>query len=157
MATRDYRRALAAGKRELEDLLAKRERIDQRIAKLKTTMNDLAFLCGGKIDDPAAQTMISPAAKSMGITDLTRLALKTSSRPLTPAEVAHQVHTWRPELDRNHNLLASTHTILKRLVKGGEVEEVPALGRKKAYKWISDVARVLAGLQDIDKGRGFSK
>jgi hypothetical protein len=154
MTKRDYRRALETAKRELHNLLTKRAEIDKRIGKLKTTIDHLGMLCGDE-RSPIAQNL-SSSASSIGITELIRLALKNSTEPMKPTEVAHQVHAWRPDLDKNHNLLASTHTVLKRLVKGGEAQEVPALGRKKAYKWISDVSRVLEGVH-YDKGRGFSE
>jgi hypothetical protein len=154
MSKKDYRRAFQTAKRELHNLLTKREEIDKRIGKLTTTIDHLGKLCGDK-SNPIAQDLFS-SARSMGITELIRLALKHSIEPMRPTEVAHQVRVWRPNLDQNHNLLASTHTVLKRLVKGGEAQEVPALGRKKAYRWISDISRVLEGVH-YDKGRGFSE
>jgi hypothetical protein len=154
MSKKDYRRAFTTAKRELHDLLTKRGEIDKRIDKLKTTIDHLGTLCGDESNLSAAT--LSSSASGMGITELIRLALKHATEPMKPKEVARQVHAWRPDLDQNHNLLASTHTVLKRLVNGGEAEAVPALGRKKAYKWISEVSRALKGVE-YDKGKGFSE
>jgi hypothetical protein len=151
MSKKDYKQAFEAAEHELRTLQTKREEIDKRIGKLKTVINNLDALCGNKANDLPPSSL-----SSMGITDLIRLALKHSAQPMKPSEVAEQVHAWRADLDKNHNLLASTHTVLKRLIKSGEAEEVPALGRKKAYKWISDISRVLKGMHQ-DKGRGFAE
>ena len=153
MSKRNYMRALDAAKRELEDLLARRDQIDKRVGELKTTIKNLEILCGARTIDPTTQTL-AQMSPSMGITDLIRLALKNSAEPISPKDVARQVYAWRPDFDKNHNLLASTHTVLKRLVKGGEVKQVPGLGPKKNYKWISDISRVFESVR-IERGKGF--
>ena len=155
MSKRNYIRALDAAKRELQDLLARRDRMDKRAGELKTTIENLEVLCGARTVDPTAQAL-SQMSRSMGITDLIRLALKNSTEPISPKDVARQVYAWRPDFDKNHNLLASTHTVLKRLIKGREVKEVPGLGRKKNYKWISDISRVYESVR-IERGKGFSE
>lgn len=157
MGKKDYRRAFAAAKRELGDLLKRRERIDKRIATLKPILNDLAALCEAKTDQEFVQTVSPKDTKSFGITDLVRLALKREIGPLTPIEIRNQVLFLRPDLSKQSNLLASVHTVLKRLVKSDEVDEVPALGGKKAYRWISDVARVLSRLEHVEWGAGFKE
>jgi len=157
MAKKDYRRAFAAAKRELGDLLKRREQIDKRIVTLKPILNDLAALCEAKTDQEFMHTVFPKDTKSCGITDLVRLALKREMEPLAPVDVRNQVLFLRPDLSKQSNLLASVHTVLKRLVKSGEVDEVPALSGKKAYRWISEVARVLSWLKDVEWGAGFKE
>ena len=155
MHSKDYRRALLAAKRELEDLWKQREQIDQRIAKLKTVFSDLAALCNAPVDDRFSPIATPKNAQSLGFTEAVRLALKTSPQPLTPPEVARRLREWRIDLDKYANPLASIHITLKRLAKNGEVEPVQVEGGKKAYRWVTQVARVLASLQDVDRGLGF--
>jgi hypothetical protein len=157
MNKKDYRRAFMATKRELVSLLKRREQIDEQIAKLKPLVKDLAVLCEAKPDEELMRSILPSNVESMGITDLVRLALKKSSRAVTPIEVRNQVLFFRSDLSQQRNLLASVHTVLKRIVRNGEAEEVPGLGGKKAYKWVSDVARVLSSLRDVQRGAGFKK
>jgi hypothetical protein len=42
--------------------------------------------------------------------------------------------------------LASIHTVLKRLVKSGQVKVVPQKGGKKSYQWITVVDNLLTVL-----------
>src|SRR2546428_3367352 len=101
MHSKDYRRALLAAKRELEDLWKQREQIDQRIAKLKTVFSDLAALCNAPVEDRFSPIATPKNAQPLGFTDAVRLALDTSPQPLTPPEVARRLRDLRLELNRN--------------------------------------------------------
>ena len=155
MPKRKFKRAFTSLKKELLKLHRQREAIDKRIAKLGPIVDDLAALSGEPVSRELAQRAAPRDLGSMGITDAVRLALKRSGRPLTPRGVRDQLLTWRFDPARHTSLLASVHTILKRLVKSGQAEAVAILGGKKAYKWVSEVGRVLASLEYIDRGMGF--
>ncbi len=155
MPKRKFKGAFTSLKKELARLLRQREKIDKWIAKLGPIVDDLAALSGERVSRELAQRAAPRDLGSMGITDAVRLALKKSGRPLTPRKVRDQLLSWRPDLARHTSLLASVHTILKRLVKSGQAEAVAVLGGKKAYKWVSEVGRVLASLEGVDRGMGF--
>jgi hypothetical protein len=72
---------------------------------------------------------------SLGITDACREALKIAGEPLTPIQVRDRIVDINPDLAKQSNLMASVHTVLKRL----EPKEATALTDKEGklfYKWI---------------------
>jgi hypothetical protein len=63
-----------------------------------------------------------------GITEACRTALLDSNKPLSPAEVRDTIKTLG--VPKQQNLLASVHTILKRLAAAGEIKEANGLYRR---------------------------
>ena len=154
MTTKQYRRAFKTLKKEFMNLLRQREEIDKRIAKLEPVLENLAALCEEPIGKRLAQRGAPRDAQSMGITDAVRLVLKRSARSLMPTEVREELVAWGLNPGRYANLLGSIHMILKRLVKSGQAAEISIHGGKKAYKWTTDISRVLASLEGVDRGIG---
>lgn len=156
MARKDYQRAFSAAKHDLAELLHRRQTIDQRIARLVPLLKELATQCDAKVPSELWHDAAPENIRSMGITDAVRLALKTSPRPMRPKEVAEQLEKWGFGVSEYSNVLASIHTILKRLVKSGEATELPTSG-KRSYKRVSEVSGVLSGLEGIERGGGFKE
>jgi len=140
----------------MTELLRQRRTIDQRIARLVPFLKELAIQCDAKIPDELWQETAPEDVAAIGITDAVRLALKTSVRPLRPKGVAEQLRKWKFAVHEYTNVLASIHTILKRLVKSGEATEV-LLSGKKAYQRVNEVSRVLSELEGIERGAGFKE
>jgi len=84
----------------------------------------------------------------VGITEAARVILEENFFPLTAGEIKEKIETRKLNLARYSNPSAVIHTILKRLVQGGEVRIVPRAKGKKAYQWISPADRALAELQE---------
>jgi hypothetical protein len=108
MTHQDYRRALEAATREYEELGAKRQDIDRRLAELAQTIGTLSKLIG-----------LTPTIP-LGLTDAVRLILRVGL-PMTPVEVRDRLHGIGFDTDKYVNDLAAVHTILKRLNESGEL------------------------------------
>jgi hypothetical protein len=112
MTHEDYRRALDAATREYEELGAKRQTIDKRLAELAQTIGTLSKLIG-----------LTPTVP-LGLTDAVRLIMR-GGVPMTPVEVRDRLQAIGFDLERYANDLAAVHTILKRLNEPGELRFVP--------------------------------
>jgi hypothetical protein len=124
MAERDYRQALEAAAREYETLLAKRGRLDRRLARLHETINALQRLCG-----------LTPSV-DWGLSDACRVVLRRADAALTPLEVREKLRAIGFDLSRYVNDLSAIHTTLKRLAQSGEAKRVTRLPGEHAYCWL---------------------
>jgi hypothetical protein len=137
----DYHRALEAATREYEDLARQRADLDHRLAQLAQTMGTLMRLCG-----------LTPTVP-WGLTDLCRMVLKTAGHPLSAVEVRAQLGAMGVDLSRYSNVLASIHTVLKRLSDSGEVRFVPRVHERPAYEWTAPVRAASVGRTAGPAGR----
>ncbi|HEX8889364.1 MAG TPA: hypothetical protein VF779_09305 [Pyrinomonadaceae bacterium] len=139
-----YRKALHDAREELIKLLAQKEAIDKRVTQLQQTVSSLAALCGEKVesDEPnyiqneilrVYGDILETLTGKPGLTDAVRAALKAFDRPMLPVEVRDALISLGYDLSIYSNVMASIHTILKRLVESKEIEEVDKDGRK-AYQ-----------------------
>jgi hypothetical protein len=120
MTQDDYRRALDAATREYEELGAKRQAIDKRLAELAQTIGTLSKLIG-----------LTPSVP-LGLTDAVRMIMR-GGVPMTPVEVRDRLHAIGFDMDKYANDLAAVHTILKRLNESGELRFVPRTPGKHQY------------------------
>jgi hypothetical protein len=122
MTQEDYRRALDSALREYEELGAKRQAIDTRLAELAQTISTLSKLLG-----------LTPTVP-MGLTDAIRLVMR-GGVPMTPTEVRDRLQAIGFDVSKYANDLAAVHTILKRLNNTGELRFVPRGLGKHQYTW----------------------
>jgi hypothetical protein len=141
----DYHRALEAATREYEDLARQRGELDRRLAQLAQTMGTLMRLCG-----------LTPTVP-WGLTDLCRMVLKTAGHPLSAVEVRAQLEAMGVDLSRYSNVLASIHTVLKRLTDAGEARFVPRPHERPAYAWTAPVGAGLGRSHDAAGHRAKRK
>jgi hypothetical protein len=120
MAQDDYRRALEAATREYEELGAKRNAIDKRLAELGQTIGTLTRLLGYTPTVP------------FGLTDAVRMIMR-GGVPMTPIEVRDRLHSIGFDVSKYANDLAAVHTILKRLNESGELRFMPRTPGKHQY------------------------
>ncbi len=80
----------------------------------------------------------------MGMTELSRVILKEKFFPVTAVDLKQLMEAKKLNLSRYSNPLAVVHTVLKRLVKNGEVRVVPQGNGKKAYQWVSTTEKLLS-------------
>jgi hypothetical protein len=127
--TKRYKADLNEAMSVLESLIAEREYLETRIAKQKTRVAALTELVQSEDDSP------SPTGLVEGITDACRTVLRGATEPLYPLQVKTRVEALG--LPPQQNLLASVHTVIRRLVAANEVEEVaPKIGSGPvAYRW----------------------
>ena len=121
MTDQDYRRALEAATREFEELGARRQDIDKRLAELAQTIGTLMRLIG-----------LTPTVP-LGLTDAVRLVVRGGGVPMTPVEVRDRLHAMGFDLSKYANDLAAVHTILKRLNESGELRFLPRSAGKHQY------------------------
>ena len=121
----DFVRALA----ELNRMEHERNDLETRIAKQKKIVAALAELSRTDDDSPDLTGLVD------GVTDACRTVLRAAEAPLLPIEVRDRVQALG--LPPQSNLLASVHTVIRRLVAANEVEEVNPEGGSGpvAYRW----------------------
>jgi hypothetical protein len=129
----DYRRALEAATREYEELGAKRQAIDTRLAELAQTIGTLSKLLG-----------LTPTVP-LGLTDAVRLVVRGAGVPMTPVEVRDRLRGIGFDVSRYVNDLAAVHTILKRLNESGELRFIPGGTGTHKYTWNRPLTPVALG------------
>ncbi len=123
MTHEDYRRALDAAIREYEELGAKRQGIDKRLAELAQTIGTLSRLLG-----------LTPTVP-LGLTDAIRLVVRGAGVPMTPTEVRDRLQAIGFDVSKYSNDLAAVHTILKRLNESGELRFIARGPGSHQYTW----------------------
>ena len=136
-----YKKALEAARDELQQLYSQQEDIGKRIAQLRKTIAHLAELCDehdGGIDaeNPFALDLLFG---NMGLTEACREVVRAADPDgLTPVEVKEGLRKMGFDMSGYTNILASIHTVLKRLAKSGVIDEGhPANDKegKRVYRW----------------------
>jgi len=115
-------------------MLKEREELEVAIAKQKKRAAALRELVAVDNDNSPPTDLVD------GITDACRTVFRAAEKPLLPLQVKTRVEAlgFPPQ----SNLLASVHTVIRRLVAANEVEEVnPESGNGPiAYRWKPFVA-----------------
>ncbi len=148
MVGRRHKSELEEANDKLQLMLVEQDELATRIAKQKRVIAALKEL--SELEEDSGP----PVGLVTGITDACRTVLRSAEKPLLPTEVRDRVeHLGVPQ---QRNLLASVHTVIRRLKEAGEVREVPptiSSGPMK-YEWarpghfssfIGNVSRRLAG------------
>jgi len=153
MAKIDYQRTLYEAKQDLAHHLVKRQKLDQKIARLHAVVTNLQSLCAD-MNKQNFEKQIDRVIKKdlkVGITQSARVILQETFFPMTPSDLLKSVEARKYNLARYVNPLAVIHTLLKRLVQSGEVKMVPLAYGKKAYQWVSTTDRALSELQNTNQ------
>jgi hypothetical protein len=153
MTTRNYNHMLYEAKQDLARHLVKRQKLDQKIARLHAVVSDLQNLCAEQ-DQKNFENRVERVIKKdlkVGITECMRAILQEHFFPITANELKGRIEDRKLQVSRYANPLAVIHTILKRLVQSGDVRVVPQPGGKKAYQWVSSTDKALSELQKSDQ------
>ena len=97
--------------RELERLLEERTRLDERILQLQNKIRHVAKMVEVTVDDPITQ---------LGLTDAIRYVVQHAGK-VTPVDVRDELLKRYCDPEDYRNLLASVHTVMKRLERAGEI------------------------------------
>jgi hypothetical protein len=149
-----YDRALYQANQDLARLLVQREEIDRKAARLQAVIADLENLRAELLHkhlDREIDQVIKADDLRMGITEASRFILKEKFFPMTASDLKKSMEARKLDLSRYSNPLAVIHTVLKRLVKSGEVKVVPQERGKKAYQWVSTTDRLLTELRQSNR------
>ena len=119
-----YKQAYDKAKRELVLSLQKRDQLDQKIRKLKQSLRALGELCGSGPEEIEKLLIVEGFAidSRMGFTDAIRRLLRSHKGPLHPTDIRDELLKVGIGEDQV-NLLSSVHTVLRRLVEGGEIDK----------------------------------
>lgn len=140
-----YKQALEKALEELSDVMSQREELDSqreeldhRIIQLRKGVFGLTAIAGIETDEVAKThpdlfpDLLNP---DVGFTDAVRDVLKAHrSYHMSPIEVRNSLRIKGFDLSKYKNVLASIHTILKRLQESREVDVMAREG-KSLYKW----------------------
>ena len=124
MTRNAYKQAYETAKLELLHHLQKRDQIDREIRKLKETRKPLGQLCGADPEEIDKLLLMEGFAidSPLGFTDAIRRLFRIHKTPLHPTEIREDL--LRIGIGREQvNLLSSIHTVLRRMVEGGEIEK----------------------------------
>jgi hypothetical protein len=149
MAKRNYHRMLYDAKQKLAQLLVERQKLDKEIAELHGVVGKLQDLCAEQDQRNfwrGAERVIKADLK-VGITESVRVILQENVLPMTAVQLLEQVKARKYNLARYKNPLAIIHTLLKRLVKSGDVRVAAPINGLKAYQWVSLADKALSELQ----------
>jgi hypothetical protein len=114
MAPRDAKAEVLEARNLLEQMYVEMDELETRIAKQKRVVAALTELAD--LDDDSQP----PEGLVRGITDACKTAVLGATKALYPSEVRDRIKMLGfPE---QKNLLASVHTVLKRLAEGGEIK-----------------------------------
>ncbi len=117
MDASQYKEMAVKIKTELEFLEIQQEDIERRIARLKQALIGLIPLSEPPKDSPILEFL-----GEISLTDATRQILQAAEVPLTPTEIKQQLLNMGKDLSGQKNVMASIHSLLKRLVTGGDIE-----------------------------------
>jgi hypothetical protein len=135
MKVDSYKKALADIHTELDALVAQRNELDKRIAKLRQSATSLQSLIEDEVDGGPSEFMRELA--EIGLTDACREVLKATGEWMLATVIRDSLSTVGYDTTGQKNPLSSIHNILKRLVDSGEVVEGILSGSDKTvYKWI---------------------
>jgi hypothetical protein len=124
MNASEYKEMAEKIQAEIESLEIQQEDIERRLARLRQALLGLAPL-GQELPSDALGsqlTAIYAGLEAMSITDATRQIFQAASAPLTPIEIKQQLINMGKDLSDQKNVMASIHSLLKRLVKSDEIE-----------------------------------
>jgi hypothetical protein len=133
--SRRYRAELGRERKALAELLREREELATKIAKQRTRVAALAALCEAseEIDDMTEMDL-------GGLTNACRTAFRAAgNRGLMPTEVRGALERLRFPTNTHKNILASIHTVIRRLEQAGEIRKAihdkHDGGDKSMYHW----------------------
>jgi hypothetical protein len=134
MSDETYNRALQAALDEQATLLNLRAKTDNRLAQLEQMIESLVPLC----DENYIGASVVPAPPmsfaGKGLADACRLVLQAEGRFMTPIAIRDALRKGGYDEAKQSNLLASIHSICKRLVDSHEAEQ-QIVGGKTFYRW----------------------
>jgi hypothetical protein len=124
MVRHTYKQAYETAKLELIQALAKRDQLDQKIRKLKQSLKALGDLCGADPEEIEKLLLVEGFAidSRTGFTDAIRRLFRFHKSALHPTEIRDDLLKVGIGEDQV-NLLSSIHTVLRRLVEGGEIRK----------------------------------
>lgn len=124
---------------QLEEIEGQREELKSRSTFVRKGILALSSLLGKEprsVQNEFPHLFPDLITPDTGLTDAVRKVLKSSNKLLTPVGVRTELKSTGYDIERYKNILASIHTILKRLVEADEVS-TGMVDDVTAYQWKS--------------------
>jgi hypothetical protein len=139
---RDYKTELRDAEASLHNMLWGLEHLQGEIAKQKRRVAALSELANIEEDSAVAVGLVT------GVTDAVRTVFMGAEKPLSPGEVRDRVEALG--LPPQQNLLASVHTVIRRLLESKDIEGKgdPASGGGYVWKRKEKIPNI-ASIADI--------
>jgi len=135
MTSDSYKKALEDLKRELRDLVSKRDDANAGIDRVKHGITGLANMLPTPDDAMSQLDEMNEIIGPSGLTDAIRRVLRAAGkRGLTPVQTREALTYSGFDLTGYSNPLSAIHTILKRLVTSSEAKAID--GDETSYQWI---------------------
>jgi len=131
----EYKTELERERKALAELFRQREELATKIAKRQTRVAALAALCEESEElDKMTEMDLG------GLTNACRTAFRAAgNRGLMPTDVRAALERLRFPIRTHKNILASIHTVIRRLEKGGEIRkaihDIHSGADKSVYLW----------------------
>src|ERR1700749_2363296 len=120
-----------SAREKLTGLLQQESEIREQIAKWAPVVEQLAHLCGEKVD-PELLGRVNQAqvdGQEMGLTEAIRWVFRQPLLlPLTPTQVRDKMAEMGYDLGKYKHVMPPIHNTLKRMKEAGEIREVDAVG-----------------------------
>jgi hypothetical protein len=125
MSRQPYKQAYETAKQDLLKNLRKREQVEREIRKLKDTLRALGGLCGAapdEIDKLLLREGFAMEDGKPGFTEAIRRLFRLHQTALSPVDVRDGLLKMSVGVGQV-NLLASIHTVLRRMATASEIEK----------------------------------
>jgi hypothetical protein len=144
----DYRKLVTEIQKEIESLEIHQEDTTRRLARLKQALMGLTPLAEEQdaelnrgIEILANGSVIGFEIEEINITDSARQILQATTTPLSPVEIKNRLIAMGKNMDGHKNVMASVHSLLKRLVASDEIESKDS-GLTYQWKGIRRFSRI---------------
>lgn len=156
-----YESALEAAKAEYSDLLRQRQEMDQRIVRLKQTIDGLTALCEEETDEEEPVIEVSgglaPSYK-IGLTDAIRSVFETSNGIILDAKkVRQKLDEMGFDMKKKYvQPMVPVHNTLKRLEEQQELVSIrDERNNVIGYRWVTPIERAIANVTITGSIGGF--
>jgi hypothetical protein len=149
--TNPFEIALKQARKSLNEAYEERDAIEQRILRLKQTIDGLAALCEPEPNEDLVQAEAGHMLFQASLTaSIRRIFSETTEPMLTPVEVRNALLEMGVKLTKYKQPMVPIHNTLKRLEAQGElVPFIDDAGDLRGYRWVSPLARAVAEVDSL--------
>jgi len=143
---------LRVTKQELRQLVQQRTEIMRRIGRAKQAILGLANLFGEAVLDSEVMVLMDHRGsnRQRGFTRACRMLLMETDHALNSSEICEGLRRRFPELaERHKDLLASSTTVLNRLVTYGEAFATRGRDGRRLWRWAADGNAEIAAIGNL--------
>jgi hypothetical protein len=153
--TNPFEIALKQARKSLNEAYEERDVIEQRIVRLKQTIDGLAALCEPEPNEDVVQAKAGHMLFQASLTASIRSIFSETTEPmLTPVEVRNALLEMGVNLTKYKQPMVPIHNTLKRLEAQGElVPFIDDAGDLRGYRWVSPLARAVAEVDSLKMRR----